>query len=367
MPTKRDAFDAVVIGAGIGGLTAARTLIDNGRRVTVLESRNEVGGRLRSADVAGGALDFGATWFWPGEPRVAALVKEFDLRTHQQHLAGDAMYHEPGGSKRIDGNPLDVPSNRFADGAQSLARAIANRLPTGTVSFDDPVTAIEQRDQSLHVHHTTGTTTAADVVLAVPPALAVSRIAINPPLPARINGLARVTPVWMGNMTKVVAVYDEPFWREEGLSGSAISHYGPMRELHDMSGESGQPAAIFGFASPAAGAPTPTADDIRIQLAQLFGPNSPRPIEVIITDWRHEPDTSPSGVEQLNAYQTYGHEDYQVPALDGRLHWASTETSTINPGHIEGAIVAGMRAADSILAGTGKTTTPIAHTGKGTR
>ena len=38
--------------------------------------------------------------------------------------------------------------------------------------------------------------------------------------------------------------------------------------------------------------------------------------------------------------------------MDGRLHWASTETATMTPGHIEGALVAGERAVRAILSST---------------
>ncbi len=55
------ASTAVVIGAGISGLSVADQLIRAGLTVTVLEARDRVGGRL-----LGSPLDLGASWFWPG-------------------------------------------------------------------------------------------------------------------------------------------------------------------------------------------------------------------------------------------------------------------------------------------------------------
>ena len=53
----------VVIGGGIGGLTAALLLAAEGANVTVLERADAVGGKLRQVEVGGAALDAGPTVF----------------------------------------------------------------------------------------------------------------------------------------------------------------------------------------------------------------------------------------------------------------------------------------------------------------
>jgi monoamine oxidase len=160
----------------------------------------------------------------------------------------------------------------------------------------------------------------------------------------------------MGAITKVVAVYDRPFWREHGLAGAGISHIGPMREVHDMSGPDGIPAALFGFAaSPDASAAPISRAALIEQLVALFGVDAASPIELLVQDWRDDPYTSPPNVASLTNYGTFGHPLYAEPALDGRLHWASTETSTVNPGHVEGALHAAHRAAVAVLSHTSRT------------
>ncbi|MEM1335820.1 MAG: FAD-dependent oxidoreductase, partial [Actinomycetota bacterium] len=188
------------------------------------------------------------------------------------------------------------------------------------------------------------------VVIALAPALAVHRIAFHPGLPDRLSGIAAATPVWMGATTKVVAHFAEPFWRGQGLSGSAISHLGPMRELHDMSGPGGEPAVLFGFVPNQPSAEPVDEHQVRAQLIEVFGAEANDPIDIIITDWRAQPATSPPGAEALHEYQTYGHAVWQTAAMDGRLHWTSTETSTEAPGHIEGALAAAERVAAAIVA-----------------
>lgn len=342
--------DVVVVGAGIAGLSVTSALTAAGRRVLCLEARERVGGRLLSvAADDGGCLDLGASWFWAGEHRVAALLQRFGLGAHAQHLAGDAVYDDPRGVRRVQGNPVDVPAYRYSGGGQALAEALAASLPAGTVRLGRPVIGVVQEpdDAGLRVELDDDSVLAAHVVMAVPPALAVGFIDL-PDLDPEVRVLAAQIPVWMGGTTKVVVEYRSPFWREAGLAGSGVSHLGPLRELHDLSGPDGTPAAIFGFAPGAAGTPAVQAEDVIAQLVRMFGPRAAYPLQVLVQDWRTQPWTSPPGVEHLGAHQLFGHPRLTRPALAGRLHWATTETSVHSPGHVEGALAAAERAVAAV-------------------
>ncbi len=66
-------------------------------------------------------------------------------------------------------------------------------------------------------------------------------------------------------MIKVLAVYEEPFWRAEGLSGQGFTPYRLVREIYDNSPPSGSPGVLVTFLAgenaDTAGRWTPRASD----------------------------------------------------------------------------------------------------------
>jgi monoamine oxidase len=57
----------IVVGAGIAGLVAAWTLQRSGIDVVVVEGRDRIGGRTHTVDLAGAAVDLGASWIHDGQ------------------------------------------------------------------------------------------------------------------------------------------------------------------------------------------------------------------------------------------------------------------------------------------------------------
>jgi monoamine oxidase len=81
--------EVVVVGAGLAGLSAARTLSDAGVDVVVLEARDRVGGRTHSVMEDGRLIEYGGQWLGPTQNRAIALVEEFGLATFTQYSDGD--------------------------------------------------------------------------------------------------------------------------------------------------------------------------------------------------------------------------------------------------------------------------------------
>ena len=77
--TVPEAVDAVVVGAGVAGLTAARTLREQGLRVAVHEAADVAGGPVRGGDLPGldgVRVDLGAESFASRGAAVGELARE---------------------------------------------------------------------------------------------------------------------------------------------------------------------------------------------------------------------------------------------------------------------------------------------------
>ena len=73
--TTHSQADVIVIGAGLGGLLAARTLQANGARVLVFDKGRGVGGRLATRRTQPGIFDHGAQFFTARDPQFRLLVE----------------------------------------------------------------------------------------------------------------------------------------------------------------------------------------------------------------------------------------------------------------------------------------------------
>lgn len=305
----------VIVGGGLAGLVAAWRLQQRGvTDVVLFEARAHLGGRIQSIDGGGGTVDparaaldrfdLGPTWFWPSiQPGLDRLVDELGLERFAQFDRGSMLVerspHEA--PLRMAGYASEPASMRLVGGAGALIAALMQRIRPGCVRAGHTVFRMHRADGSveLEVRGPSSELTAwhADhVLLALPPRLARHRIAVDPPLEPALARCWRETPTWMAPHAKYVAVYDTPFWREQGLSGAARSGHGPMVEIHDAS-MPGSSAALFGFLGVPASVRQGVADDVlrahcRAQLGRLFGEQAARPRADALKDWARDPLTA---------------------------------------------------------------------------
>ncbi len=134
--------DVVVVGAGLAGLMAARTLVAGGRRVVVLEARDRVGGRTHNGHFSDGQwIELGGQWIGPTQDRMYALVDELGLRTFPLFNEGKLHLSLAGRRGQMASHKGAVPRLRpweLVDLATGMARF--GRLARG-VDLDQPWTS----------------------------------------------------------------------------------------------------------------------------------------------------------------------------------------------------------------------------------
>lgn len=353
-------MDVVVVGAGLAGLTAAAELHRAGALVRVVEARPRLGGRTLTVtpDGAGGAsFDLGATWIWTDQPAVTALVAELGIATFHQHDDGAHLGEDAEGrpAQPVELAPAPAPALRLAGGAQQLCERLRGRLAPDAVQFGSTVVAIDD-DGPARLRLTTDRgdeLRAGAAVVALPPRLVLEKIAFTPPLPDELNRVMHLTPTWMARAIKCVAVYEAPFWRAAGLSGTAFSTFGPLREIHDGSPADGGIGALWAFFSGddlyREMGPDERAEAAFGQLERLFGPAAGDPIQYFERDWSSDPNTNDEVFWVDEPELELGHSRFAEPHLGGRLAWAGAETISEGGGHMEGAVRSGRRAAGLLL------------------
>jgi len=342
--------DLIVIGAGLSGLALAREATERGAEVVVLEARARIGGRVLSHRTASGAYDLGPAWVWPSiQPRIARTVQAAGLVLTEQAEAGGFVYQDQTGRIQClpHGFAQEPPSMRITGGIAALVEAVVAGLAPGVVRLEYAVRRIALTETGVAVtaESPAGPVTlhAARAALALPPRL-IGGIEIVPALPRSVGAALAAVPGWMAGQAKALALYDRPFWREAGLSGSVFSQAGPLGELHDASLPGAAEAALFGFFSwPSALRAARRAalpELVARQLGTLFGAEAARPREVIIQDWATETFTA----TEADHANDNAHPDYRPIALPApwgeRITLAGAEMAPEFGGYLEGALTA---------------------------
>ena len=339
--TATTAIDRLSLGVPVDApWEAARAAEFDGQSLETWIRRNTTGGR-RFLDVATAGL----------RPVFGAELREVSMLFALFLVAGSGDEGTPGTFERNFSTRHGAQQDRIDGGAQAIALALARRLGRRVVRRS-PVRRIVAGKGYVDVISDRYVNRARRVIVALPPVLA-GRIQYEPAMPALRDGLTQRLP--QGHIIKVQAVYDEPFWRGDGLNGASVSDVGPCNVTFDSSPRDGRPGALLGFVCGDEArrfARLPAAERRRAALESLgraFGARALSPIAYAELDWAGEPYSrgGPIAVPAPGVLTTYG------PALREpvrRIHWAGSETSTYWNGYMDGAVRSGERAAREVLA-----------------
>ena len=324
--------DLCIIGAGLSGLALASKLQAEGGNVMVLEGRDRTGGRVLSQD----GYDLGPSWIWPHNHRMLALLDGLGLNRFAQYASGRLVFEDSAGRVRRDFEFATMSGAlRVEGGLGRVTDALASRLGDH-LRLACRVRRVLEDEDGVSVFLADDRIRARRVILAMPPRL-VAGLGVSVP----------DAPTWMAGHAKLVATYPTAFWRETGLNGDAISHRGPLAEIHDASPDGARVGALFGFAHIGAARQSGFRDAAIAQLARLFGQDAATPDDVFIKDWSVDPATA----TKADLTPPSDHPNYTALPPTRRVIFAGTEMSPDNGGFLEGALAAAEAAHAALAVG----------------
>jgi monoamine oxidase len=284
-------------------------------------------------------LQLGVEAVWAAQPEDMSLLHVL----FYIHSAGslELLFDTEGGAQQ----------DRFVGGSQRIALRMAEELGEERVVPGAPVRRIEHGPGGVTVHADDTVVRGRRAIVAIAPALA-GRIAYDPPLPGYRDQLTQRMP--LGTVAKCMAIYAEPFWRSEDLTGQAMSEDGPVRLTFDNSPPDGSPGVLLGFLEGrhARELGRLGAEERRTAVidcfTRMFGPRAATPDDYVEQLWAEEEWTRgcygchmPTG-----GWTNYG------PALRapvGTLHWAGAEYAQVWNGYMDGAVRSGDATAAEVV------------------
>ncbi|BBX49154.1 flavin monoamine oxidase family protein [Mycolicibacterium poriferae] len=444
--------DVVIVGAGISGLIAARTVLAAGLTPVVLEADDRVGGRILTQDALPGLpVELGAQWIGDTHHRMFALAAELGVPTYPQYDDGETSYDLAGSGvlrqsefhsrfagelaelekvfRLLDELAAEVPpeapwlapaaaewdsvtagawydgqglspvartlleictvgilavptvevsflhllftiqtcgvtselfaeseggaqTTRFVGGTGEIPRRLADLVAEHLV-LQAPVQLIEHGADQVTVTCRGGLVARGRrVIVTLSPTLA-GRIMYDPPLPGVRDQLTQRLP--NASAMKAFFIYDEPFWRADGLNGQLISDVGPARMSNDtcLPGDDHGVILLFLEGEQARTYGRLPHDERRAaltaELVRHFGDKAARPECYVDGEWADRQWTR--GCYNANCgplvWTTFGQ---ALAAPIGAIHWAGTDTATQWSAYMEGAVEAGERAARAVIA-----------------
>jgi monoamine oxidase len=307
-----------------------------------------------------------------------------------QHLDGTGVYLDAAGGqpRRVPGlgsriAPCGPHARRIKGGYAALPKCLADTLPAGSIRLNCRVTSVVHSDACIAVTCAAlpaessqpaapETFRARRVIVATPPRLA-ALLVYSPPLPADQLRQMQSTAAWAGDWSKVIVTFSRAFWRERGESGAAATPDCPLATVWWEAGaghSAGETAALAGLAvGGEAGAymlsqpevdesgvsPESVRTHVTNMIQTLWGRDAAALIvNVTHKSWARDESTyasqpTPVSSASRDPRLSYGHALLKRPLPWGVL-FCGTETEAMN-GHVEGAIMAGERAAREAMVG----------------
>lgn len=335
--------DVLILGAGLTGLTLAYRLRNSNLKVTLVEARDRIGGRIHTIyDENGGSQEMGATWLGRKHISLFSLLKELELDTFIQILGNKAVFEPISTSppQVVSLPPNSDPSFRIKGGTSKLITALASHLSTDKILTGEAILSITKERGEFFSKSKDKIYRSKFVVSTLPPFLLKETIQFSPNLPNSIRDIALQTHTWMGESIKVGLTYKNPFWRADNTSGTIVSNVGPIPEMYDHSNFEETAFGLKGFFN---GSYFSVTKEERLalvlnQLEKYYGSQVKDYLTYEETVWRNEPYTFTPYESHLLPHQNNGNPVFRKACLDGHFFVAGSETAKSHPGYMDGAV-----------------------------
>ncbi|RHW43004.1 FAD-dependent oxidoreductase [Dermacoccus abyssi] len=244
-----------------------------------------------------------------------------------------------------------ILDRRVVGGMQSVSRTMARELGDDVVKLNEPVRFITWNDEGATVKSDGLEVTAKDVILAVPPNL-YSRISYEPPMPRLQHQMHQHTS--LGLVIKVHAVYETPFWREEGLSGTGFGAEELCQEVYDNTNHNDERGTLVSFVT------DEKADEMfrlstedrkaRIleSISHYLGEKALEPVVYYESDFASEEWTRGAYAARYDLGGLHRYGPYQHDPV-GPMRFACSDIAAEGYQHVDGAVRMGARVAEQIL------------------
>jgi putrescine oxidase len=244
-----------------------------------------------------------------------------------------------------------ILDRRVVGGLQSVPIRLAELMDADDLMLNQPVRRIDWHDSGVTVSTDNVEVSARYAIVAVPPNL-YSRIDYSPPLPRLRQQLSQHQS--LGLVIKVHATYATPFWRDNGLSGTAFSPYALVHEAYDNSNFGETRGTLVGFVSDEKADrlleldATERRRRILGSLAAYYGPEALDPVVYYESDWAAEEWTQGAYAASfdLGGLTRYG--ALQLEPV-GPIRFGSSDLAGLGYQHVDGAIRVGERLAEEIV------------------
>jgi monoamine oxidase len=275
----------------------------------------------------------------------------FNTDPAEVSLLGSLVLAKGGGGFEYYADNTRTETTLIDGGSPELARRLGEQLGDA-LRVSVPVRRIAQTNGHVDVTADTVSVRARRAIVATPPVLA-SHIEYDPPLPPAHGHLLR--RMVAGAIIRAITVYEEPFWRADGLTGETVAPQTPIPVSIDQTPRSGTPGVLSSYATGATALELAAFDPQRRRevwlaaLAERFGARALSPVGYLETDWSAEEWSAGGMISHFapGVLTTY-RDALRQPA--GRIHWAGAERATLMHGLMEGAVRSGEAVAAQVIA-----------------